>query len=294
MILSMLKYTEDLPPVRFPGTLKGMLAGKVVIVTGASHGIGAAAALGFAEAGARVVLAARDEHALNDVTASVNKGGGTAVSIPTDVTDPRSVETMVDFALERYQRLDAAFNNAGSGHMPAPLADIDVAQFDQALLVNARGTFLSMKYEIPAMLESGGGSIVNMSSTAGIQGVNGIAGYVAGKHAVIGLTKAAAMDYAKQNVRVNAIAPGPILTERTAGWIDTNQALFAVPLGRVGNREEVVSTVIYLCSDLSTFVTGVVVPIDGGRLAGVSFSRPSVTAGPTLGISSRQQHGGGR
>jgi NAD(P)-dependent dehydrogenase (short-subunit alcohol dehydrogenase family) len=283
-----MEMSDGLPPLRFPPTVTGMLAGKVAIVTGASRGIGAAAAFAFAQAGAKVVLAARDEEALKRVADRINGAGLVAVSMPTDVTDPLSVENLVDLALEKFHRLDAAFNNAGGGHMPTPLAELDVERFDQALAANARGTFLSMKYEIPAMLETGGGSIVNMSSTAGLQGVNGIAGYVAGKHAVIGLTKAAAMDYAKQNVRVNAVAPGPILTERTVGVIGPNQAMFAVPVGRVGNREEVSAVAVWLCSDLSSFVTGAVIPVDGGRLAGMSFSRPGVTPAVTPRISDQQ------
>jgi NAD(P)-dependent dehydrogenase (short-subunit alcohol dehydrogenase family) len=279
---------DGLPPLRFPPIVTGMLAGKVAIVTGASRGIGAATAFAFAQSGAKVVLAARDEEALKLVAEQINGAGLVAVSVPTDVTDPHSMERLVDITLEKFHRLDAAFNNAGSGHMPTPLAELDVEQFDQALAVNAKGTFLSMKYEIPAMLKTGGGSIVNMSSTAGLQGVNGIAGYVAGKHAVIGLTKAAAMDYAKQNVRVNAVAPGPILTERTVGVIAPDQAMFAVPVGRIGNREEVAVVAVWLCSDLSSFVTGAIIPVDGGRLAGVSFSRPGVTPAVTPRISGEQ------
>jgi NAD(P)-dependent dehydrogenase (short-subunit alcohol dehydrogenase family) len=283
-----MEESDGLPPLRLPPAVTGMLAGKVAIVTGASRGIGAAAAFAFARAGAKVVLAARDEEALKRVTSRINETGSVAVSMPTDVTDPRFVEKLVGLALEKFHRLDAAFNNAGGGHMPTPLAELDVERFDQALEVNARGTFLSMKYEIPAMLKTGGGSIVNMSSTAGLQGVNGIAGYVAGKHAVIGLTKTAAMDYAKQNVRVNAIAPGPILTERTVGVIGSDQAKFAVPVGRIGKREEVAAIAVWLCSDLSSFVTGAVVPVDGGRLAGVSFSRPDVTPEVTPRVSDQR------
>ncbi len=290
----MSKESERLPPLRFPGPLKGMLAGRVAIVTGASHGIGAAASIAFAHAGAKVVLAARDGDSLNEVASEVSEAGGVAAAIPTDVTDPNSADAMVNLALEKYGRLDYAFNNAGSGHMPTPLADLDVDQFDRALRVNAKGTYLSMKYEIRAMLKTGGGSIVNMSSTAGVQGVNGIAGYVAGKHAVIGLTRAAALDYAKQNIRVNAVAPGPILTERTVGRIDANQAIFAVPIGRVGYREEVAEVVVWLCSDLASFVTGAVIPVDGGRLAGVSFTRPGVTSGVTPGLSGKRQSESGR
>lgn len=274
-----------MPSLVIPRTVRGLLEGKVGIVTGASHGIGAATAIAFAEAGAKVVLAARNERALEDVARTIGSGGSSALVAPTDVVDPASVKRLVDSTLEKYGRLDIAFNNAGGGHMPAPLAEIAVEDYDRAMDVNARGTFLSMKYEIPAMLKGRGGAIVNMSSTAGLQGVNGIAGYVAGKHAVIGLTRAAAMDYARENIRVNAVAPGPILTERLAAVMSREQAAFAVPMGRVGNREEVATLVVWLCSDLSSFVTGTVIPVDGGRMSGTWFSRPNVTSGVTARIS---------
>lgn len=279
-------HEDPLPALDLPRQIDGLLESNVAIVTGASRGIGAAAAHAFAKAGAKVVLAARDADALDKVKRSIvgeyGKEDG-VLAVPTDVTDPRSVQELVSATLRAFGRLDAAFNNAGGGHTPSPLAELDVEQFDHALSTSARGTFLSMKYEIPAMLRTGGGSIVNMASTAGLQGVNGISGYVAAKHAVIGLTKAAAMDYARQKIRINAVAPGPILTERTVGAITPDQAMFAVPVGRVGTRAEVASAVIWLCSELSSYVTGAVVPVDGGRMAGISFPRPAVTqpAAPT-------------
>jgi len=288
----MMSENKGLPPLRFPRALTDMLEGKVGIVTGASRGIGAASAIALADAGARVVLAARDDEGLRAVASSINGGKERAMAVPTDVSDSESVERLVGLTVERFGRLDFAFNNAGSGHMPTPMADLSVEDFDSVLAVNVRGTFICMKYEIPAMLKSGGGSIVNMSSTAGLQGVNGIAGYVAGKHAVVGLTRAAALDYAKQNIRVNVVAPGPILTERLAGRMSQEQAAFAVPLGRVGNREEVAVVVAWLCSDLASFVTGAVIPVDGGRMAGVAFARPSVTPSVTAGISDRAPRSG--
>jgi NAD(P)-dependent dehydrogenase (short-subunit alcohol dehydrogenase family) len=260
------------------------LEGKVSIITGASHGIGEATAVAFATAGAKVVLAARSESALEGVARTIENGGGSALVAPTDVTDPASVERLVDLTLERFGRLDAAFNNAGGGHPLAPLAEISVEDYDSTISVNARGTFLCMKYEIPAMLRTGGGAIVNMSSTAGLQGVNGLARYVAGKHAVIGLSRAAAMDYEVENIRINVVAPGPILTEHLADPRIRAGAALAVPMGRVGGREEVATVVAWLCSDPSSFVTGAVIPVDGGRLSGGRFERPRATsvAAPAL------------
>jgi NAD(P)-dependent dehydrogenase (short-subunit alcohol dehydrogenase family) len=267
----------ELPQLAFPPSLRGLLADKVGIVTGASRGIGAATARAFVEAGAKVVLAARDGEALETLSDSINSTAGKEVAIPlaTDVTDPEAVRKLVEKTVEVHGRLDMAFNNAGDGHMPAPLADVSVEDFDRAVTTNVRGTFLSMKYEIPAMLRNAeGGAIVNMSSTAGLQGVKGISGYVAGKHAIIGLTRAAALDYGKEKIRVNVVAPGPILTERLAFGNIREQAAFAVPMGRVGNREEVATVVSWLCSDLSSFVTGSTISIDGGRMSGTWFSAP--------------------
>ena len=248
----------------------GLLNGKVAIITGASRGIGAASARIFAASGAKVVLAARDEDATAALAKDILSTGGQAVAVPTDVGDPPSVERLVQRALDVYGRLDVAFNNAGDGHMPTPLADIKVEDFERAVRVNLTGVFLSMKYEIPAMLRSGGGAIVNMSSTAGLNGVKGIAGYVAGKHGIIGLTKTAALDYAQLNIRVNAIAPGPILTHRLKQLKSRDQVASAVPMRRIGEPEEVAYTAAWLCSEHASFITGAAIPIDGGRLAGIA------------------------
>jgi NAD(P)-dependent dehydrogenase (short-subunit alcohol dehydrogenase family) len=174
--------------------------------------------------------------------------------------------------MDAYGRLDLAFNNAGSGHRRVPLAELSVEDFDQLLATNLRGVFLSMRFEIPAMLASGGGAIVNMSSSAGLQGVQGLADYSAAKHGVIGLTKSAALDYAQQGIRVNAVAPGPIINDRmrAMGEDQLRPVSDAVPMRRLGNPEEVGATVAWLCSDQAAFITGAVLPIDGGRLAGVA------------------------
>jgi NAD(P)-dependent dehydrogenase (short-subunit alcohol dehydrogenase family) len=244
------------------------LRGKVAIITGASRGIGATASHIFADAGAMVALAARDETKMESVADTIIANGGKAIVVPTEVTDPVSVENLVKETLKTYGRLDVAFNNAGDGHMPTPLADVRVEDFDRAMKTNIRGVFLSMKYEIPAMLKNSGGAIVNMSSTAGLNGVKGMAGYVAGKHGIIGLTKTAALDYAQSNVRVNAIAPGPILTERLKQVKDRSQVEEAVPMHRLGTPEEVAYLAAWLCSDQASFITGTIITIDGGRLAG--------------------------
>jgi NAD(P)-dependent dehydrogenase (short-subunit alcohol dehydrogenase family) len=253
----------------FMSTSSRLLEGRVAIVTGASRGIGAAAARAFAEAGAAVVVAARDEHAIDEVADDIVAAGGRALAVPADVGDPSSVEHLVARAVDAFGRLDAAFNNAGGGHQPVPLAELPVEQFDDAVRVNLRGVFLSLRYEIPAMLEGGGGAIVNMSSTAGLRGVEGIAGYVGAKHGIVGLTKSAALDYGRRRIRVNAVAPGPILTDRLARLDEEKREQIGsvVPLGRVGAAEEVAATAVWLCSDQASYITGATIPVDSGKLA---------------------------
>ena len=261
------------PKPQQASSLKGLLEDKVAIVTGASRGIGAASAQVFSEAGATVVLAARSEKEIDQLAHEIEARGGKTIGVATDVGDPVSVERLVKRTLNEYGKLDVAFNNAGEGHLPTPLANVAVEDFDRAIQVNLRGTFLCLKYEIPAMIRNGGGAIVNMSSTAGLQGVQGIAGYVASKHGIIGLTKTAALDYADQNIRVNAIAPGPILTERLRQVKDPTPIVSAVPVGRIGEPGEVGYLAAWLCSDLASYITGTVVPIDGGRLSGSFWKR---------------------
>jgi NAD(P)-dependent dehydrogenase (short-subunit alcohol dehydrogenase family) len=243
---------------------------QVALIAGASKGIGAATAEAFAAAGARVVLAARDMEALTAVKQRIQHGGGEAIAVRCDVSDAESVANLVDEAVGRYGRLDAAFNNASGGPLPAPLADIDVAEFDRGIATNVRGTFLGMKFQIPAMLASGGGAIVNMASVAGINATANLAAYVAGKAGIIGLTKVAALDYADQGIRVNVVAPGPILTYHleAAGPEAQRLAGLSTPMRRIGQAAEVAQAVLWLCSPGSSFITGTVVPIDGGQSAG--------------------------
>ncbi len=246
------------------------MQGRVALVAGASKGIGAATAEAFANAGAAVVLGARNAEALQVVVARIEGSGGHAIGVRTDVADVDSMRNLVDQALATYGRLDAAFNNATDGPMPAPLADIDPDEFDRGIATNIRGTFLGMKFEIRAMLQTGGGAIVNMASVAGLNGTANLAAYVAGKAGIIGLTKVAALDYADAGIRANVVAPGPILTHHleAAGAEAQRLAGLATPMRRVGTVSEVAQVVLWLCSEQAAFVTGAVVPIDGGQSAG--------------------------
>ncbi|HUK72392.1 MAG TPA: SDR family NAD(P)-dependent oxidoreductase [Streptosporangiaceae bacterium] len=246
------------------------MQGRVAVVAGASRGIGAATAEAFAAAGAAVVLGARDTAALESVARHIQARGGQAIAVRTDVADVDSARHLVDRAVTAYGRLDAAFNNATDGPPPAPLAEIDPAEFDRGIATNIRGTFLGMKFQIGAMLRGGGGTIVNMASIAGLNGTANLAAYTAGKAGIIGLTKVAALDYADHGVRVNVVAPGPILTHhlQAAGPQAQQGAALSTPMRRTGTAAEVAQVVLWLSSPRSSFVTGTVIPIDGGQSAG--------------------------
>lgn len=246
------------------------MAGKVVLITGGSRGIGAAVAREFRATGARVAVTGRDADALQTLVGELG-GPDHALAVPADISDPQAVADMVGRVVNEFGRLDFAVNNAaGGGHPPTPLAEVSLEAFDSGLAVTLRGVFLSMRAEIPAMVRAGGGAIVNVSSTAGLQAVGGLATYVAAKHGVEGLTKVGALDYAAQGVRVNALAPGPILTDnlKRAGSSAQQAAADAMPLGRVGDPQEVAAAAVWLCSDRAGFITGTTLTIDGGKLAG--------------------------
>jgi NAD(P)-dependent dehydrogenase (short-subunit alcohol dehydrogenase family) len=259
--------------------MTGKLDGRVAIVTGASRGIGAATARALAGAGATVALAARDKEALARAAADITAARGTCLAVPTDIGDPAAVERLVARTVSEYGRLDIAFNNAaGGGHPPTAIADVAIEDFDSALAINLRGTFLCLKYEIAAMLANESGVIVNMTSTAGLEAVGGLAGYVASKHGIVGLTKVAALEYAARGIRVNAVAPGPILTDQLqrAGLQAQQGAAQAMPMKRVGRPDEVAAVVTWLCSDEASYITGATIPIDGGKMAGMApFARLS-------------------
>lgn len=250
-----------------------LLEGKVALVMGASRGIGAEIARAYAAAGAGVVLAARDEQALLRVADEIEGAGGHAIAVRTDVSSEDDVRAAVHVAVDEFGRLDVATNNAAGGAPPTPLAELQLADFELSIRTNLVGGFLAIKHEIAAMLENDGparGAIVNISSTAGLEGVASLAGYSATKHALIGLTKVAALDYAERGIRVNAVAPGPILTHHLerAGEKYQRKAAEAMPMRRIGLPSEVADAVVWLSSEQSSFVTGTTVVVDGGKMAG--------------------------
>jgi NAD(P)-dependent dehydrogenase (short-subunit alcohol dehydrogenase family) len=240
--------------------------GKVAFVTGAASGIGRAAAIAFAAEGARVAILDRTEDALKETEATVKDAGGEVLTIACDISLPEQVEAAVRQVVQRFGQLDVAFNNAGVENKAAPLHEIELEEWDRILGINLRGTFLCMKYEIAQMVRQGGGVVVNTSSGAGIRGVAGGAAYAASKHAIIGITRSAALDYAKQNIRVNAVLPGnietPMMDRFTGG--DIQKAIDLEPVGRLGKPEEIAEAVLWMSSDLGVFVTGSAIVVDGG------------------------------
>jgi NAD(P)-dependent dehydrogenase (short-subunit alcohol dehydrogenase family) len=245
-------------------------AGKVVLVTGASTGIGRATALSFAEQEATVVIGDIDPRG-QDTVKAIESGGGRALFVKTDVSRAADVENLVATAVKQFGKLDCAFNNSGVLPQTQALADLEEAEFDRVLAIDLKGVFLCLKYEILAMRASGGGAIVNTASVAGVIADPGISAYVAAKHGVIGLTKAAALDYATQGIRVNALAPGLVATPMTERWLK-EPAIYAAlmansPIGRPAQPEEISGMVLFLCSDASSFTTGQVFLVDGGQTA---------------------------
>ena len=246
-----------------------ILEGKVAIVTGGGSGIGRATALAMAEAGASVVIGNRNVERGEEVVQIIKSRNAKAVFQKTNVTQASSVEALVALAVSEFGRLDIAFNNAGIDGSHLPLAEQSEADVSELLDVNILGVWLCMKYEISQMLKNGGGAIVNNSSIFGLTGYPGWSVYTATKHAVTGMTKAAALEYAQKGIRINAVGPGPIetslLSNGTGG--EPNSYAGFVPMGRIGQPEEIANAVVWLCSDAASFVTGHTLPVDGGVVA---------------------------
>ncbi len=239
---------------------------KVAFITGAASGIGRATAIAFAAEGASIAILDRTEDALSETAEAVRTAGAEVLVIACDVSQPDQVEAAVGRVVDTFGRLDIAFNNAGVENKAAPVHEIELAEWDRILDINLRGTFVCMKHELSQMVRQGGGVIVNTSSGAGVRGVAGGASYTASKHAIIGLTKAAALDYARQNIRVNAVLPGnietPMMDRFTGG--DIQKAIDLEPVGRLGKPEEIANAVLWMSADLGAFVTGAAVSVDGG------------------------------
>ncbi len=247
--------------------MAGMFDGKVALVTGASSGIGRATALAFAKEGAKVVVAARRVPESEETAGLIREGGGEAVVARTDVTDSADVEAMVGKAVDTYGRLDFAFNNAGIGGGDGPIHEVAEQDWAKVMDTNLTGVFLCMKHEIAAMIGQGGGAIVNNSSSAGLEGWGAAATYTTSKWGVIGLTKSAALQYARSGIRINAVCPGYVLTDMIAQGSEEELAA-SLPVGRVGRVEDIAQTVVWLCSDSTSYLVGQALAVDGGETTG--------------------------
>ena len=254
--------------------MTGILEGKIALVTGGGNGIGREAARAFAREGARVAVADYEAHAASDTVGLINTGGGQAISLSGDVTLAADVQAILDATVAAYGRLDCAFNNAGIAPYQVDAAgklthEWTETAFDRMIEVNLKSVWLCMKHELPLLRAAGGGAIVNTASIAGLIGLRGSTAYVAAKHAVIGLTKTAAMEYAADGIRVNAVCPGFITTRMTT-WTRENRGdaiIAGTPLGRFGEPREIAEMVVWLCSDRASFVTGAAYQVDGGWTA---------------------------
>ena len=249
-----------------------LMRGKVALVTGAGSGIGRAAAQIFAREGAKVAAADVNQASAEETVGLIRAAGGEAFGLQADVSKAAEVEAMVAAVVETFGRLDCAFNNAGIEGALASTADYTEADWAPVIAVNLTGVWLCMKYEIPRMLETGGGAIVNTSSAAGLLGAPRMSAYVASKHGVVGLTKTAALEYAKSGVRVNAVCPGVIDTSMVGRLKERRPRMFekivrGEPIGRIGRPEEIAETAVWLCSDAASFVTGHAMSVDGGIVA---------------------------
>lgn len=253
-------------------TMAGLLAGKVALVTGGGSGIGRASSLAFAREGAKVVVADVTVASGEETVSLIKQSGGEALFVKTDVSKAAEVEALVNAAVTTFGRLDCAHNNAGIEGAAATTVNYGAEDWDRVIAINLTGVWLCMKYEIPQMLKNGGGAIVNTASTAGLVGYKGGSAYVASKHGVVGLSKTAALEYAKAGIRVNALCPGAIdtpmmgrITNHRDDW--AAKMASSEPLGRMAQPSEMAEVVVWLCSDAASFVTGHALAADGGITA---------------------------
>jgi NAD(P)-dependent dehydrogenase (short-subunit alcohol dehydrogenase family) len=246
--------------------------GKVVIVTGGSYGIGRAAAIGFAQRGAKVVVADLDVKRGEETLRRIQDAGGEAIFVKTDVSSEADVQAMVEKTVQTYGKLDCAFNNAGIHKHFVSTIDFTTPDWEEMISVNLKSVWLCMKHEIPQMLKQGRGAIVNTSSAAGLVGAPSNPAYPASKHGVVGITKSTALEFARKGIRVNCVCPGPTRTGMNEDLTATNPEMVKamdqkVPMGRIGEPEEVAAAAIFLCSDEASYITGHALPVDGGIVA---------------------------
>lgn len=249
------------------------MEGKAGLVTAAGSGIGRGSALALAKAGAKLMISDINEEAGFETVKMIQEIGGEAYFFKCDVSDEAQVIALVDATVKQFGALDFAHNNAGANFQQSKIGDADSALWDKTIQVTLYGTFYCIKHEVNAMLKNNGGAIVNTTSGAGLEGVINMAAYVAAKHGITGLTKSAALEYGKENIRVNAIAPGSTLTPAIEGWAKAapeqfESVLKAMPSGSMSSAEDQGNAVLFLCSDLAKQINGVIVPVDGGYVAG--------------------------
>jgi NAD(P)-dependent dehydrogenase (short-subunit alcohol dehydrogenase family) len=252
--------------------MAGAYEGKVVIVTGGSYGIGRAAAIGFAQRGAKVAIADLDVKRGEETLRRIKDAGGDAIFVKTDVSSEADVKALVEETVKTYGKLDCAFNNAGIHKQFVSTIDFSAADWEEMINVNLKSVWLCMKYEIPQMLKQGKGAIVNTSSAAGLVGAPSNPAYPASKHGVVGITKSTALEFARKGIRVNCVCPGPTRTGMNEALVATHPDIVRamdqkVPMGRIGEPEEVAAAAIFLCSDEASYITGHALPVDGGIVA---------------------------
>lgn len=252
--------------------LSKLMEGKVGIVTAAGSGIGRASALAFAREGAKVVVSDIVEEAGQKTLQMLEEAGGEGIFVKCDVSHEEEVKQLIEATVKKYGRLDWAHNNAGIGTPTLPITETKTEDWERTFKVNLEGMYFCLKYEIPAMLQFGGGAIVNTASTAGLLGVYGLSPYSSSKWGVNGLTKSVALEYGKQGIRVNSICPGMTLTPAVEAWSkevpeQAEATKNAIPLGRLGKPEDQANAAVWLCSDQASYITGVNLPVDGGQTA---------------------------